>query len=294
MRLVAFSEAGVRGLAIEIDGQIHGLLETDQSFPGDVDHLLRQGNSALTEAGVALANGQPRELDRITYLPPLARPAKIICIGLNYSEHTEESPYEQPSYPTVFARFASGFVGHRGHLIRPKVSDQLDYEGEMVAIIGKPARHVPLQTALDHVVGYSIFNDGSIRDFQFKSPQWTVGKNFDGTGGFGPAFVTADELPPGGAGLRIETRLNGEVLQSSNTERMIYPVAELISILSEAFVLEPGDMIVTGTPSGIGFSRKPQIFMRPGDVCEVAIEGIGTLANPIVGEQQRVASTRVV
>lgn len=203
---------------------------------------------------------------------------------MNYSEHTDESPYEQPDYPTVFARFTSGFVGHREKLIRPNVSDQFDYEGEMVAVIGSHARHVTPEAALDHVVGYSIFNDGSVRDYQFKSPQWTMGKNFDGTGAFGPVFVTADELPPGGAGLHIETRLNGAVVQSSNTAKMIYPVAELISILSEAFVLEPGDIIVTGTPSGIGFSRKPQLFMCPGDVCEVEIEGIGTLVNTVAQE----------
>lgn len=285
MRFVSFSESGIHGLAIDIGGQLHGVLETDPNYPGDLDHLLRQGGTALAEAGATLANDRPLPPDAITYLPPLARPGKIVCIGLNYSEHTEETSCEQPSYPTVFARFATGFVGHRSPLIRPAVSDQFDYEGELVAIIGSPARHVTPQTALDHVAGYSIFNDGSVRDYQSKSSQWTVGKNFDGTGGFGPAFVTADELPPGAAGLHIETRLNGAVLQSSNTAQMIYPVAELLSILSEAFVLEPGDMIVTGTPSGVGFARQPQIFMRPGDVCMVEIEGIGTLVNPIIAAQ---------
>jgi acylpyruvate hydrolase len=284
MRWVAFSQSGVRGLAVEVDGQLRGLMESAYSYPGDLDTLLRQGAAALAEAAAVVAKGHALEPDAITYAPPLTRPAKIICIGLNYSEHTNESPYEQPDYPTVFARFVSGFVGHRGALVRPKVSDQLDFEGEMVAVIGSRARHVTARSALDHVAGYSIFNDGTVRDYQFKAPQWTVGKNFDGTGAFGPMFVTADELPSGGAGLRIETRLNGETVQSSNTSKMIYPVAELISILSEAFVLEPGDMIVTGTPSGIGFSRKPQLFMRPGDVCEVEIEGIGILANPVVGE----------
>jgi acylpyruvate hydrolase len=164
------------------------------------------------------------------------------------------------------------------------VSTQLDYEGEMVAVIGKGGRHISEARALDHVAGYSIFNDASIRDFQTKAPQWTVGKNFDGTGAFGPIFVTADELPPGGKGLRIQTRLNGQIVQNASTDDMIFDVVSLISIISEAITLEPGDILVTGTPSGVGFARKPPLFMKHGDICEVELEGIGILSNVVADD----------
>ena len=167
---------------------------------------------------------------------------------------------------------------------RPEASIQLDYEGEMVAIIGKAGRHIAPSQALSHVAGYSIFNDASIRDFQTKSPQWTVGKNFDGTGSFGPIFVTADELPPGGKGLRIQTRLNGEIVQNASTNDMIFDVASLISIISEAITLEPGDILVTGTPAGVGMARKPQLFMKHGDVCEIELEGVGILSNVVADD----------
>jgi acylpyruvate hydrolase len=169
-------------------------------------------------------------------------------------------------------------------IVRPRASSQLDFEGELVAIIGKPGRNIAAADALDHVIGYSIFNDASIRDYQFKSPQWTVGKNFDDTGAFGPCLVTADELPPGGRGLRLQTRLNGKVVQDASTEDMVFDVASLIAIISEAMTLQSGDIIVTGTPSGVGLSRKPPLFMRAGDLIEVEIEKIGILSNPIVEE----------
>jgi acylpyruvate hydrolase len=168
--------------------------------------------------------------------------------------------------------------------VRPHASDQLDYEAELVAIVGRRARHVPRERALEYVAGYSMFNDGSVREYQYKSPQWTVGKNFDSTGGFGPVFVTADELPPGGKGLRIEMRVNGTVRQSASTAEMIFDVATLLATLSQAMTLEPGDVLVTGTPSGVGKARTPPLFLKPGDVCEVSIERIGTLRNPVVQE----------
>ena len=188
------------------------------------------------------------------------------------------------TYPTIFARFASSLIGHGAPILRPAASVQLDYEGEMVAVIGKGGRHIAKNQALDHVIGYSIFNDASIRDFQTKSPQWTVGKNFDGTGAFGPVFVTADELPPGGKGLRIQTRLNGEIVQNASTDDMIFDVVSLISIISEAITLEPGDILVTGTPSGVGVARKPQLFMKHGDICEVELEGVGILSNVVADD----------
>jgi 2-keto-4-pentenoate hydratase/2-oxohepta-3-ene-1,7-dioic acid hydratase in catechol pathway len=154
-------------------------------------------------------------------------------------------------------------------------------------VLGRGGRYIPRSNALDHVFGYSIFNEASLRDYQFKSSQWTAGKNFDGTGAFGPVLVTADELPPGAAGLKLETRLNGKTVQSASTSDMIFPVAELVHLASEFMTLEPGDVIVTGTPAGVGFARKPQLFMKDGDVCEVEIEGIGILRNPIRNEASR-------
>ena len=168
--------------------------------------------------------------------------------------------------------------------MRPRASEKLDYEGELVAVIGKGGRHIPRAAALSHVCGYSIFNDGSIRDFQLRTPQWTVGKNFDNTGPFGPVFVSADELPPGAHGLKIETRLNGRVMQSATTADLIFDVATLVALISEAMTLEPGDLIITGTPAGVGAARKPPVFMKADDICEVEIEGIGILRNPIVDE----------
>jgi len=189
-----------------------------------------------------------------------------------------------PDYPTIFTRFTSTLIGCGSAIIRPLVSTQLDYEGEMAAIIGVGGRHISEQYALDHVIGYSIFNDASVRDFQKKSPQWTIGKNFDGTGAFGPYMVTADELPRGGSGLHIQTRLNGAVVQDATTNDMVFSVARLISILSEAMTLSPGDIIVSGTPAGVGMARNPPLFMKHGDVCEVEIEGIGILRNPVEDE----------
>jgi 2-keto-4-pentenoate hydratase/2-oxohepta-3-ene-1,7-dioic acid hydratase in catechol pathway len=218
------------------------------------------------------------------FLPPLRSPGKIICVGLNYADHAAESPYDKPEYPVYFLRVDTSLIGHGAALVRPRVSDHFDFEGEMVAVIGKKGRAIPMERALDHVVAYSVFNDGSIRDYQFKGPQWTLGKNFDGTGAFGPFLVSSDEVPRGGEGLSIQTRLNGEVVQDANTRDLLFPVAELIARVSEAMTLMPGDIVVTGTPAGVGFARKPPLFMKHGDVCEVEIEGIGLLRNPVEDE----------
>jgi 2-keto-4-pentenoate hydratase/2-oxohepta-3-ene-1,7-dioic acid hydratase in catechol pathway len=179
-------------------------------------------------------------------------------------------------------RTKSSLVAHGQPLVRPICSDKFDYEAELAIVIGKPARNVTEANALSHVFGYSCFNDGSIRDYQRKSTQWTMGKNFDGTGPFGPDIVTADELPAGATGLRVVSRLNGETMQNGNTSDMIFSVARTIAIISEVMTLEPGDVIITGTPAGVGYARKPPVFMRPGDVCEIEVEGIGILRNPVV------------
>jgi acylpyruvate hydrolase len=285
MRFAAYSNGEQQGLAVAgPNGRFHGLLSGDPGYPGSLDLLVRKGRAALDASAEILGKGPAIDLDQVTLLPPLSTPGKIICVGLNYVDHSIESGFIVPSYPTIFARFTSSLIGAGAPIIRPKVSTQLDYEGEMVAIIGIGGRHIAEEDALDHVIGYSIFNDASVRDYQTKSPQWTVGKNFDGTGAFGPYLVTADELPAGATGLHIQTRLNGAVVQDASTSDMVFSVARLISILSEAITLSPGDIIVSGTPAGVGMARKPQLFMKHGDTCEVEIEGIGTLRNTIKDE----------
>jgi 2-keto-4-pentenoate hydratase/2-oxohepta-3-ene-1,7-dioic acid hydratase in catechol pathway len=284
MRFAMFKQQGVEGIAVSSGGAFHGALSGESSYPGSLSALLAQWADALAIAGRALLGCRAIDLDRVELLPPLPAPGKIICIGLNYADHSAESGFEVPGYPTVFGRFASSLMGHGAPIIRPRVSEQLDYEGEFVAVIGRSGRDISKARALDHIAGYSLFNDASIRDYQFKAPQWTVGKNFDSTGAFGPYLVTADELPPGCAGLRLRTRLNGVVVQDASTVDLVFDVATLVSLLSEAFTLEAGDIIVTGTPSGVGLARKPPLWMRAGDVCEVELEGLGILRNPVADQ----------
>jgi acylpyruvate hydrolase len=285
MRFVRFKRKGEEGLALQEATTLRGLLASDSDFPGTLDALIRRGPEAFKTAAVTLSKGATIPTDAISYLPPFAKASKLICVGLNYADHSTESGFKTPDYPTLFSRFNSSLIGHDDPMVRPSLSDTLDYEGELVAIIGKPGRKIPKAAALSHVAGYSIFNDGSVREYQFKAPQWTVGKNFDGTGAFGPVFVTADELPPGGRGLRLETRLNGAIVQSASTDDLVFDVASLVSIISEAISLEAGDVIVTGTPSGVGHARTPRLYMKPGDRCEVEIERIGVLRNDVVAEE---------
>lgn len=290
MRFIAFRDMQGFGLAVlspETGGYL-GLRAGEAGYPGDLLHMLQAGPAALAEAHQALLSGEPLELSTIKFLPPIPAPGKIICVGLNYADHSAESGFTQPDYPTLFGRFTSSLIGHNAPLIRPRVSEQLDFEGEIVAVIGKSGRHIAKADALRHVGGYSIFNEGSVRDYQFKAPQWTMGKNFDGTGAFGPAFVTADEVPPGAKGLKLETRLNGQTMQSASTDDMVFDVESLVSIISEAITLEAGDLIVTGTPAGVGLARKPPLFMKAGDICEVEVEGLGVLANPVADEPNEV------
>ena len=282
MRFVRFIDHQSEGLAILAEGVARGLLANDRRYPGNLDVLIAKGLPALKAAAEAVSAGSVIDLTKVRYLPPLSSPEKVICVGLNYRDHSAESGFKQPDYPTLFSRFNSSLIGHGAPIVRPLVSTQLDYEGELVAIIGQGGRHIPRERALDHVIAYSIFNDASIRDYQFKSPQWTIGKNFDDTGAFGPMLVTADELPPGAADLKLQTRLNGVVVQEASTTDMVFDVATLVAIISEAITLRAGDVIVTGTPSGVGLGRKPPLFMKAGDVVEVEIERIGVLSNSIV------------
>lgn len=284
MRFAAYRDGDHDGLAASLGGAFHGLPSGHARHPGSLSNLVAGGMEGLLEAGRVLLSGPEVDLGSVTLLPPLPSPPKIVCVGLNYADHSAESGFKVPDYPTVFGRFASSLIGHNAPIVRPLASEQLDYEGEFVAVIGKGGRNIPREQALDHVVAYSLFNDASIRDYQFKAPQWTVGKNFDDTGAFGPYLVTADELPPGCRGLRLETRLNGQVVQSASTDDLVFDIATLVSTLSEAFRWEPGDIIVTGTPSGVGLARKPPLWMKVGDVCEVELQGLGVLSNPVVDQ----------
>ncbi|MGO4392956.1 fumarylacetoacetate hydrolase family protein [Variovorax sp. M-6] len=281
MRLVAFQSKGRAAIGLRLAQEIVDL--TAEGLPATIDALLRAGPEGLAAARRAGASARSRlPLSGIDWLPPLQEPSKAIAVGLNYVDHAAEGNFEPPKYPVLFHRFPSSWVGHRQPLVRPHVSTQFDYEGELVVVIGKAGRYIDKTKALEHVAGYSLFNDGSIRDYQFKSAQWMMGKNFDRSGAFGPELVTADELPAGATGLKLQTRLNGQVLQEANTRDMIFDVATLVSVCSEPFALQPGDIIIAGTPAGVGFARKPPIFMKAGDVCEVEIEGIGLLSNPVV------------
>lgn len=248
----------------------------------DLYGLLHAGRlSSLNAYASATADYR---LDEVICLPVIPNPAaRFLCIGINYRPHMEEMGREPPDYPVVFVRFASSLVGHGQPMIKPKVSEKFDFEGELAVIIGKPARHVSRDKALDHVAGYACLNDGSVRDYQRHSGQFTPGKNFDASGAMGPWLVTRDEISDPKA-LRLTTRLNGDVVQDESTGELIFGIPELIEYISIWTELKPGDVIATGTPGGVGAGRKPPLWMKPGDTVEVEISGIGCLSNPVVAE----------
>ena len=287
MRIITFKHNDGQRLGVRDGDDVIDLSQASPDLPTELVDLIRLGQAGLDRVRKAVDNADQAAripLSAITYLPPTRRAGKIICLGLNYADHAAEGGHQKPEYPSFFMRGNSTLVAHDAPILRPVVSEQLDYEAEMVAIIGETARHVSEADALDYVWGYSVFNEASIRNYQRKTAQWTIGKNFDNTGGFGPEVVTADEISPGGKGLRIQTRLNGEILQDANTSDMLFDVPETIRLLTECLTLEPGDILVMGTPSGVGHARTPQLWMKAGDVCEVEIETIGLLRNPIEDE----------
>lgn len=279
MRLARVTKDGRTGLAALAGDKVTVAFD---AAAADLDAHIAAGT--LAEAGAKAAAGEPVDQASLTFLPPVVRPGKIICLGLNYRDHAEEAGLGIPDFPVLFARFSSSLIGHGAPIILPKVSSQLDWEAELVAVLGKGGKNIAEADALDHVAGYSVFNDASIRDYQLRTPQWTAGKNFDDTGAFGPWLVTPDELPAGAAGLKIECRVDGQVMQSSNTGNLIFDVANTIHLLSGFMTLDAGDVLVMGTPGGVGLARKPPVFMTAGQVCEVEIEGVGSLSNPIVAE----------
>jgi acylpyruvate hydrolase len=280
MRVVHFEQAGATGIAADDGSGWHGLTERENGFPGALPALIAQGTDLL-RTGRDLLRMRAIDLNAVRILPPVPKPSKIICVGLNYDDHLEESGLKKPVYPEIFARFATSLIAHREPIRRPPESSALDYEAELAVVIGRRGRRIQPDKALDYVAGYSLFNDATIRDFQLRTPQWTMGKNFDATGAFGPWLVTPDAVPPGAHGLRIQGRLNGRVMQNASTAQLIFGVSALIEMISVAMTLEPGDVIITGTPGGVRAARKPPVFMQPGDLFEVEIDGMGVLSNPV-------------
>jgi len=285
MKLMMFQKAGGPALGLVEGDSVIDLAAADAALPKDLAALIAAGPAALAAVKSAAAKASAKApLASVKAALPIARPSKFICVGLNYALHAKEGGHPIPTYPSFFLRVPTSLTAAGAPVLRPKVSIQLDYECELTIVIGKGGRHIPESTALDHVFGYTLFNDVSVRDFQRKTTQWMPGKNFDSTGPVGPWVVTADALPPGASGLRICTRVNGETMQDSNTSDMIFSTARCVSLLSEFMTLEPGDLIATGTPSGVAHARKPPAWMKAGDTVEVEVEGIGVLSNPIVDE----------
>ncbi|OZI62051.1 fumarylacetoacetate hydrolase family protein [Bordetella genomosp. 11] len=261
--------------------------ESVVTLPSDMISLCAKGAAGFA-AAAEMAAAAPAEdrhpLTAVELLPVVPRPGKIICLGLNYADHAAEGGNSKPEYPSLFMRGPSSLTAHGAPLRRPRASTQLDFEAELAVVIGTTCRHLTPANALQAVAGYSCFNDGTLRDYQRKTAQWTIGKNFDETGSFGPWLVPASTLPAGAAGLKIESRLNGTVMQSSNTAHMLFPVEETLCLITEAITLDPGDVIIMGTPAGVGYARRPPVWMKASDTIEVEIEGIGILSNRIEDE----------
>ncbi len=282
MKLISFESSGQPSYGVvQGDGVIELGLELGGRWPS-LRHVLAAGDVAELERA-ARGRSADHALADLTFLPPIVDPAKIICVGMNYMPHLIEMGRDKDPYPILFARFRDCLVAHGQPILRPPVSEQLDYEGELALVIGRGGRYIAEADAFDHVAGYSCFHDGSIRDFQAHTGQVIAGKNFPNTGGFGPWMVTADEIGDP-ATLELTTRLNGTVMQEGRIDQLIYPIPELISYISQWTELAPGDVISTGTPSGVGLARDPQVFMKAGDHIEVEISRIGTLRHSIADE----------
>jgi len=290
MKIVAFEGQGGPRIGIVEDDQVVDLQAVEPKVPNDLGEALAKTNGDTKQLG-EIAKRAPasarKPLSAITYALPVGRPGKIICLGLNYLEHVKEGSQRDniPKFPTIFMRGLTSLVPHGAPIIRPQASETLDYEAELILVVGKRAKHLTAANANSCIAGYSCGNEGSVREFQRKTTQWDMGKNFDRTGGFGPWLITADELPDAAKGLKIQSRLNGTVMQSDNTDNMMFPIVEMLVYISQGITLEPGDVIFTGTPSGVGHARKPPVWMKNGDTVEVEIERIGTLRNPIADEK---------
>lgn len=289
MKLTTYTANGRTSYGIVTDA---GIVDLGARFPEAA--TLRD---FLAQGGLAKAKGLAAEkadvaLEAVAFEPVIPNPDKIICVGLNYHDHVQETGRTVTENPVLFARYAGSQIGHGAALVKPLESDDFDYEGELAVIIGKAGRRISEADSLDYVAGYACYNDGSVRDWQRHTSQFMPGKTFAGTGAFGPWMVTTDEIPDPST-MRLVTRLNGQVVQDTTTDFLITSVQRLIAYCSTILPLEPGDVIVSGTPGGVGAKRTPPLWMRPGDVCEVEISGIGTLSNPIVDEAELVAAPAV-
>ena len=284
MKLASFEYAGepVYGL---VDGP--GVRPASAAFrAGHASLRAVLAAGRLDAIGADVARQPAVAASQVRFLPTIPDPGRILCIGMNYLEHIREMGREPPAYPAMFIRFADSLVGHGQPLIRPKVSSQFDYEGELAVVIGTPARHVHRDHALQHVAGYTCLMDGSLRDYQRHTSQFTAGKNFRHSGALGPWLVTADEIPDPSR-LTLQTRVSGELLQEGAISDLCIDIPATIAYLSTICELQPGDIISTGTPSGVGAARKPPRWLQPGDTVEVEISGIGVLSNPVIDEAER-------
>jgi acylpyruvate hydrolase len=284
MKLLTFIHDGREQAGVRIDDQVMPVSSVAPDLPGSVLGLLAGGHLASLQSKVDAYGGASIAIDDVEYQILIPRPGKVICIGRNYAAHAAEGGAETPTFPEVFFRGPTSLVAHQGTIVRPQCSEMLDFEGEIAVVIGKSCRHATQENALEFIAGYTLFNEATIRNYQKFSSQWTIGKNFDDTGAFGPELVTSDELPDGIAGMNLMTRLNGELMQDGQTDDLVFPVRALIAILSECMTLEPGDVVVTGTPAGVGFARKPPVWMKAGDTVEIEVPGIGKLVNTIRDE----------
>ncbi len=285
MKLISYqSESGPRVAGMR-DGMAIDLNRADPRVPACMKQLLALGPEGLERAAQALAAGQPQPLAGLALLPPVPRPEKVICVGLNYADHARESGMQPPPEPVLFSKFPSAVLAPGAPIVLPKLSAEVDYEAELVVVIGRGGRQIPVEQAHAHIAAYCCGNDVSARDWQLRKPggQWLLGKSFDTFAPFGPWLVTADEVPDPGR-LSIQLRLNGRVMQDSSTAQLIFSVPRLVAYVSGVCTLVPGDVIFTGTPPGVGFARKPPVWLQPGDTVEVEIEGLGVLRNPIVAE----------
>lgn len=281
MKIASYSHNGTESYGVAVDG---GIVDAKALGGGHATlrHAIAAG--ALGKIAAEAAGKAPDHmLDDIAFLPPILDPNKIFAIGLNYRTHVEEGGRPIPEQPMVFTRFPNSHVGHMQPMVKPKASDMFDFEGEMAVIIGKTCRHVPESEALSVIAGYSIYNDGSIRDYQRHTSQFVPGKNFYHSGAFGPWMVTTDDIPDPES-MTLVTRLNGEEMQRATTDDLLFNVPKLINYLTTVTELYPGDVIATGTTGGVGFYRDPQVFMKQGDTVEIEIDKIGVLKNPIVNE----------
>jgi 2-keto-4-pentenoate hydratase/2-oxohepta-3-ene-1,7-dioic acid hydratase in catechol pathway len=282
MKIASFFNQGIPTYGIVEGDQVIDLQPLKADLGYDLKAAITHGLlNSLTPASLAAL---PRvALSDVTFMPVIPNPGKVLCIGINYATHVRETGRDMPTYPMIFTRFADSQTAHLQSILRPKASHKLDFEGELAIVIGKKARHVKAENALDYVAGYACYNDGSVRDWQKHTIQFVPGKNFPQTGGFGPWLVTADEIPDPQA-LELTTRLNGEIMQHTNTSDMIFDVRKLIEYCTTFTELAPGDVIVSGTTGGVGAFREPPVWMKPGDVVEVEISGLGILRNTITDE----------